>query len=131
MLLAIDNNAQACIIAPTEILADQHFKGLSVFAEAMGITIAKLTGSTKKKDRIELFENLANGKLQILVGTHAILEDPVVFKNLGLCIIDEQHRFGVAQRAKLWEKNQNIHPHILVMTATPIPRTLADRKSVV
>ncbi|RVU25050.1 ATP-dependent DNA helicase RecG [Sandaracinomonas limnophila] len=125
MLLAIDNKAQACIIAPTEILADQHFKGLSVFAEAMGITIAKLTGSTKKKDRIELFENLANGKLQILVGTHAILEDPVVFKNLGLCIIDEQHRFGVAQRAKLWEKNQNIHPHILVMTATPIPRTLA------
>jgi len=125
MLLAIDNHAQACIIAPTEILADQHFQGLSKFAEKMGIRMAKLTGSTKKKDRVGLFEDLANGDIQILVGTHAILEDPVIFKNLGLCIIDEQHRFGVAQRAKLWDKNKNIHPHVLVMTATPIPRTLA------
>ncbi len=125
MLLAIDNNAQACIIAPTEILADQHFQGLSKFAEKMGIRMAKLTGSTKKKDRVGLFEDLANGQINILVGTHAILEDNVIFKNLGLCIIDEQHRFGVAQRAKLWDKNKEIHPHVLVMTATPIPRTLA------
>lgn len=125
MLLAIDNHAQACIIAPTEILADQHFQGLSKFAEKMGIRMAKLTGSTKKKDRVGLFEDLANGQINILVGTHAILEDNVIFKNLGLCIIDEQHRFGVAQRAKLWDKNKEIHPHVLVMTATPIPRTLA------
>jgi ATP-dependent DNA helicase RecG len=125
MLLAIDNQAQACIIAPTEILADQHFQGLSKFAEKMGIRMAKLTGSTKKKDRVGLFEDLANGSIHILVGTHAILEDPVIFKNLGLTIIDEQHRFGVAQRAKLWDKNKVIHPHVLVMTATPIPRTLA------
>lgn len=125
MLLAIDNNAQACIITPTEILADQHFQGLSKFAEKMGIRMAKLTGSTKKKDRVGLFEDLANGQIHILVGTHAILEDNVIFKNLGLCIIDEQHRFGVAQRAKLWDKNKHIHPHVLVMTATPIPRTLA------
>ncbi len=125
MLLAIDNQAQACIIAPTEILADQHFQGLSKFAEKMGIRMAKLTGSTKKKDRVGLFEDLAKGNIHILVGTHAILEENVIFKNLGLCIIDEQHRFGVAQRAKLWDKNKSIHPHVLVMTATPIPRTLA------
>lgn len=125
MLLAIDNQAQACIIAPTEILADQHYHGLSKFATAMGIRLEKLTGSTKKKDRVGLFEDLANGEVHILVGTHAILEDNVIFQNLGLCIIDEQHRFGVAQRAKLWDKNKAIHPHVLVMTATPIPRTLA------
>jgi ATP-dependent DNA helicase RecG len=125
MLLAIDNGTQACLLAPTEILADQHFQGLKKFADLLGITIAKLTGSVKKKDRVEIHEGLESGSLNILVGTHAIFEDVVQFKNLGLCIIDEQHRFGVAQRAKLWDKNKQIHPHVLVMTATPIPRTLA------
>ncbi len=125
MLLAIDNGTQACLLAPTEILADQHFQGLKKFADLLGITIAKLTGSVKKKDRVEIHEGLESGTLNILVGTHAIFEDVVQFKNLGLCIIDEQHRFGVAQRAKLWDKNKQIHPHVLVMTATPIPRTLA------
>jgi ATP-dependent DNA helicase RecG len=124
-LLAIDNGAQACIMAPTEILADQHYKGLLKFADSLGIKLAKLTGSSKKKERQIIHEDLLNGSLKILVGTHALLEDIVQFKNLGLVIIDEQHRFGVAQRAKLWEKNKYIHPHILVMTATPIPRTLA------
>ena len=125
MLLAIDNGTQACLLAPTEILADQHFQGLKKFADLLGISIAKLTGSVKKKDRVEIHEGLQSGSLNILVGTHAIFEDVVQFKNLGLCIIDEQHRFGVAQRAKLWDKNKQIHPHVLVMTATPIPRTLA------
>ncbi|WP_044171884.1 ATP-dependent DNA helicase RecG [Flectobacillus major] len=125
MLLAIDNGAQACIMAPTEILADQHYQGLKVFADALGISIEKLTGSTRKKARTGIHEGLLDGSLKILVGTHALLEDIVQFQNLGLCVIDEQHRFGVAQRAKLWEKNKYIHPHILVMTATPIPRTLA------
>lgn len=125
MLLAIDNGTQACLLAPTEILADQHYQGLKKFADVLGITISKLTGSVKKKDRSWIHENLLNGQLHILVGTHAIFEDVVQFKNLGLCIIDEQHRFGVAQRAKLWDKNMTIHPHVLVMTATPIPRTLA------
>ena len=125
MLLAIDNGTQACLLAPTEILADQHFQGLKKFADLLGISIAKLTGSVKKKDRVEIHEGLQSGTLNILVGTHAIFEDVVQFKNLGLCIIDEQHRFGVAQRAKLWDKNKQIHPHVLVMTATPIPRTLA------
>lgn len=125
MLLAIDNGAQACIMAPTEILADQHYQGLKKFADLLGLTIAKLTGSVKKKDRVWIHEGLESGGLNILVGTHAIFEDVVQFKNLGLCIIDEQHRFGVAQRAKLWDKNKVTHPHILVMTATPIPRTLA------
>jgi ATP-dependent DNA helicase RecG len=125
MLLAIDNGTQSCLLAPTEILSDQHYQGLKVFADLLGIKIAKLTGSTKKKDRVGLLEDLASGDLHILVGTHALFEDVVQFKNLGLCIIDEQHRFGVAQRAKLWEKNKHIHPHVLVMTATPIPRTLA------
>ncbi len=125
MLLAIDNGTQACLLAPTEILADQHFQGLKKFADLLGISIAKLTGSVKKKDRVEIHEGLESGTLNILVGTHAIFEDVVQFKNLGLCIIDEQHRFGVAQRAKLWDKNKQIHPHVLVMTATPIPRTLA------
>ncbi|MHA8068325.1 ATP-dependent DNA helicase RecG [Aquirufa ecclesiirivi] len=125
MLLAIDNGTQACLMAPTEILADQHYQGLKKFADILDIQIAKLTGSTKKKDRQVLHEDLASGKLQILVGTHAIFEDVVQFHNLGLCIIDEQHRFGVAQRAKLWDKNKQTHPHVMVMTATPIPRTLA------
>lgn len=125
MLLAIDNKAQACLMAPTEILADQHFQGLKSFAESLGITIEKLTGSTRKKAREKIHANLLDGTLKIIVGTHALLEDIVQFQNLGLVVIDEQHRFGVAQRAKLWEKNKFIHPHILVMTATPIPRTLA------
>jgi ATP-dependent DNA helicase RecG len=125
MLLAIDNGTQACLLAPTEILADQHFQGLKKFADLLGISIAKLTGSVKKKDRVGIHEGLLDGTLHILVGTHAIFEDVVQFKNLGLCIIDEQHRFGVAQRAKLWDKNKAIHPHVMVMTATPIPRTLA------
>lgn len=124
-LLAIDNHSQVCFMAPTEILADQHYQGLKPFAEALGLNIDKLTGSTPKKDRQRIHETLQSGSLHILVGTHALLEDIVEFNNLGLCIIDEQHRFGVAQRAKLWEKNKQIHPHILVMTATPIPRTLA------
>jgi len=125
MLLAIDNGTKASSLAPTEILADQHFQGLKKFADLLGVSIAKLTGSVKKKDRVEIHEGLTSGTLNILVGTHAIFEDVVQFKNLGLCIIDEQHRFGVAQRAKLWDKNKQIHPHVLVMTATPIPRTLA------
>jgi ATP-dependent DNA helicase RecG len=125
MLLAIDNGTQACLLAPTEILADQHYQGLKNFADLLGVSIAKLTGSVKKKDRVEIHEGLTSGTLNILVGTHAIFEDVVQFNNLGLCIIDEQHRFGVAQRAKLWDKNKQIHPHVLVMTATPIPRTLA------
>ncbi|PQA56085.1 ATP-dependent DNA helicase RecG [Siphonobacter curvatus] len=125
MLLAIENEAQACLMAPTEILADQHFKGLLPFAEAMGLRMSKLTGSTPKKDRKVLHEGLLDGSIHIVVGTHALLEDIVQFKNLGLVVIDEQHRFGVAQRAKLWQKNEVIYPHILVMTATPIPRTLA------
>lgn len=125
MLLAIDNNAQACLMAPTEILSDQHYTNLKRFADLIGIKIAELTGSVGKKARRIIAEGLQDGSINILVGTHALLEDHVQFKNLGLCIIDEQHRFGVAQRAKLWEKNQNFRPHILVMTATPIPRTLA------
>ncbi|RYU96048.1 ATP-dependent DNA helicase RecG [Emticicia agri] len=125
MLLAIDNNAQACLMAPTEILSDQHYTNLKRFADLIGIKIAELTGSVGKKARRAISQGLEDGSIHILVGTHALLEDYVQFKNLGLCIIDEQHRFGVAQRAKLWEKNQNFRPHILVMTATPIPRTLA------
>lgn len=125
MLLAIDNNAQACLMAPTEILSDQHYTNLKRFADLIGIKIAELTGSVGKKARRAINEGLLDGSIHILVGTHAVLEDHVQFKNLGLCIIDEQHRFGVAQRAKLWDKNQNFRPHILVMTATPIPRTLA------
>ena len=124
MLLAVDNNYQACIMAPTEILANQHFEGISEMLEKMNIRIGLLTGSTKKKDRRLLHEGLLNGELNILIGTHALIEDTVQFKNLGLVVIDEQHRFGVKQRAKLWKKS-TIPPHILVMTATPIPRTLA------
>jgi len=124
MLLAIDNGFQACLMAPTEILANQHFVGLGELAARLGIEIRLLTGSTKTAARKEIHEGLENGALQILVGTHALLEDKVQFANLGLAIIDEQHRFGVAQRSKLWHKNE-IPPHVLVMTATPIPRTLA------
>ncbi|WP_304237072.1 ATP-dependent DNA helicase RecG [Jiulongibacter sediminis] len=125
MLMAIDSGAQCCIMAPTEILATQHFHGLREFAEALDLKIEILTGSTKKKERELIHMGLRDGSCKIIVGTHALLEDVVQFQNLGLCVIDEQHRFGVAQRAKLWNKNKEKHPHILVMTATPIPRTLA------
>jgi ATP-dependent DNA helicase RecG len=125
MLIAVGSETQAALMAPTEILADQHYKGLKVFAEKMGLEIALLTGSTKKSERVKIFEKLQSGELHILVGTHALLEDTVQFKKLGLAIIDEQHRFGVQQRAKLWNKNEDYYPHVLVMTATPIPRTLA------
>lgn len=124
MLIAIDNNFQSCILAPTEILANQHFKSIKELLSGLDIKIDILTGSVKTKDRKVIHEDLSSGKTNILVGTHAILEDIVKFKNLGLSIVDEQHRFGVAQRAKLWEKNSP-PPHVLVMTATPIPRTLA------
>ncbi|PWA07892.1 ATP-dependent DNA helicase RecG [Flavobacterium laiguense] len=124
MLLALDNGFQACLMAPTEILANQHFIGLSELAASLNINIKILTGSTKIAARRIIHEELENGTLQILIGTHALLEDKVKFKNLGLAVIDEQHRFGVEQRSKLWKKNV-IPPHILVMTATPIPRTLA------
>ncbi len=124
MLLAIDNGFQACLMAPTEILANQHYQGLKELLGSMEIKMALLTGSTKKSERTLLHNQLENGNMNILVGTHAVLEDKVQFKNLGLAIVDEQHRFGVAQRSKLWHKNE-IPPHILVMTATPIPRTLA------
>lgn len=124
MLLAIDNGYQACLMAPTEILANQHYNGLKALLGKMALTIEILTGSVKKSVRKGIHERLENGELHILVGTHALLEDKVQFKNLGLAVIDEQHRFGVAQRSKLWRKNQ-VPPHILVMTATPIPRTLA------
>jgi ATP-dependent DNA helicase RecG len=124
MLLAIDNGFQACLMAPTEILANQHFLGLSELAKTANINIQLLTGSTKTADRKIIHEALENGSLHILIGTHALLEDKVQFKNLGLAVIDEQHRFGVEQRSKLWKKNE-IPPHVLVMTATPIPRTLA------
>ncbi len=124
MLIAIDNSYQTCIMAPTEVLANQHLKSISMFLDGMGIEVALLTGSTRKKKREEIHEKILSGELKILIGTHALLEDIVKFKNLGLVIIDEQHRFGVAQRAKLWKKNDD-PPHVLVMTATPIPRTLA------
>ena len=124
MLLAKDNGFQSCLMAPTEILANQHFIGISELASEMDITIKILTGSTKTSERKIIHEALENGSLDILIGTHALLEDKVQFENLGLAIIDEQHRFGVEQRSKLWKKNI-IPPHVLVMTATPIPRTLA------
>ncbi|WP_297338038.1 ATP-dependent DNA helicase RecG [Algoriphagus sp.] len=124
-LIAISSGAQACLMAPTEILANQHYEGLKEYADLMGIKIALLTGSVKKSSRKIIHEDLVSGELKILIGTHALLEDVVQFKNLGLAIVDEQHRFGVAQRAKLWAKNENFYPHVLVMTATPIPRTLA------
>lgn len=123
MLIAIDNGYQAVMMAPTEILANQHFNSISKMITGMDVQVALLTGSTKKSARVKIHADLLSGSLNILVGTHALLEDTVVFNNLGLAVIDEQHRFGVAQRAKLWSKNHTI-PHILVMTATPIPRTL-------
>jgi ATP-dependent DNA helicase RecG len=124
MLLAKDNGFQSCLMAPTEILANQHFNGIAELAQKLNITIKLLTGSTKTAERKEIHKALENGTLDILIGTHALLEDKVCFKNLGLAVIDEQHRFGVEQRSKLWRKAQ-IPPHVLVMTATPIPRTLA------
>ncbi len=124
MLLAVDNNYQACLMAPTEILAQQHFKTLSSLLAGMNVPVRLLTGSIKAAERKKISKELEEGTLKILVGTHAVIEDVVQFKNLGIVIIDEQHRFGVAQRAKLWQK-ASIPPHVLVMTATPIPRTLA------
>lgn len=124
MLISIDSGFQAAMIAPTEILAQQHYNTVSQFLEGLPVTVSLLTGSTKQSERKPMFEALADGRMNIVVGTHALLEDKVVFKNLGIVVIDEQHRFGVQQRAKLWKKN-NPPPHILVMTATPIPRTLA------
>ena len=125
MLLAKDNGYQACMMAPTEILAQQHYAGISKLANPLGLVVGFLSGSVKGKKRKALLEKLIEGEIDILIGTHALIEDPVVFKNLGLAVIDEQHRFGVAQRAKLWKKNTDVAPHVLVMTATPIPRTLA------
>ncbi len=125
MLIAIGSGAQVALMAPTEILAEQHYRGLQDFAQALGLPIALLTGSTKKRTRRTIDDMLTAGTLPILVGTHALIEERVQFKNLGLAVIDEQHRFGVAQRAQLWEKNRQFPPHVLVMTATPIPRTLA------
>lgn len=124
MLLAIGNGYQACIMAPTEILAEQHLTTLRAFLKDMPLRVELLTGTVKGKRRQEILQALATGEIDILVGTHAIIEDPVMFSRLGLAVVDEQHRFGVAQRAKLWSKSEN-PPHILVMTATPIPRTLA------
>ena len=124
MLIALDNGYQACLMAPTELLANQHFKTVSRMLHEMNIGVFLLTGSTRKTERELLHEQLKNGELHMLIGTHALLEDTVQFNNLGLVIIDEQHRFGVAQRARLWKKNDQ-PPHVLVMTATPIPRTLA------
>jgi ATP-dependent DNA helicase RecG len=125
ILLVIGGDAQAALMAPTEILAQQHYTNLKKYADLMGISIALLTGSVKKSARKPIHEQLADGSLKILIGTHALLEEEVKFKKLGLAIIDEQHRFGVAQRSKLWQKNTDFYPHVLVMTATPIPRTLA------
>jgi ATP-dependent DNA helicase RecG len=124
MLIALDNGFQSCLMAPTEILATQHFNGLVELAKPLNINIKILTGSTKTTNRKIIHDELENGTLDILIGTHALLEDKVQFKNLGLAVIDEQHRFGVEQRSKLWKKN-DVPPHVLVMTATPIPRTLA------
>ena len=125
MLIAIGSEVQCAFMAPTEILAEQHFKGLQKQAKPLGIHVARLTGSTPTSERKLIHEGLMAGVITILVGTHALLEDKVKFKNLGLAVIDEQHRFGVAQRAKLWTKTKEVYPHVLVMTATPIPRTLA------
>lgn len=124
MLIAVDNGFQACIMAPTEILAEQHLATVQEFLNGLDVKVELLTGIVKGKKRKEVLEQLVTGEIDILVGTHALIEETVQFKNLGLAVVDEQHRFGVAQRAKLWAKNQN-PPHILVMTATPIPRTLA------
>lgn len=124
MLMATDNAKQACLMAPTEILAQQHFESLSAYSSALNLSVALLTGSTKAKEKREIIERIKSGELNMVVGTHALIESPIQFKELGMCIIDEQHRFGVAQRAKLWT-TYSTPPHVLVMTATPIPRTLA------
>nr|WP_293505118.1 ATP-dependent DNA helicase RecG [Prevotella sp.] len=124
MLIALDNGYQACLMAPTEILAEQHLQTIHDFLQGMDIRVELLTGIVKGKKRKEILDGLATGDIQILIGTHAVIEDPVAFHRLGVAVIDEQHRFGVAQRAKLWAKSEN-PPHVLVMTATPIPRTLA------
>lgn len=124
VLIALDNSFQTCLMAPTEILARQHYASINKFLDGMGLKVACLTGSSRAKERKKIHEQLLSGELDLLIGTHALIEDTVQFKNLGLVIIDEQHRFGVAQRAKLWKKNVS-PPHMLVMTATPIPRTLA------
>ena len=125
MLLACDNGFQACLMAPTEILASQHYASIVRMTEGIGLRVGLLTGSTKKKERAELSEGLLSGEIDILIGTHALIENGVRFHNLGFVVIDEQHRFGVEQRARLWSKNLQAAPHVLVMTATPIPRTLA------
>ena len=125
MLIAIDNGYQCCLMAPTQILAQQHYTGIMEMLEGTGVHVSFLTGSIKSKKRKQTLEALKDGTLDIIIGTHALIEDKVVFDNLGLAIIDEQHRFGVVQRAKLWNKNKKVAPHVLVMTATPIPRTLA------
>lgn len=124
VLMAVDNDFQTCLMAPTEILAQQHYRGISALLEKMDISVGLLTGNVKGKRRKEILSAALNGELHLLIGTHALIEDEVKFKNLGLAVVDEQHRFGVQQRAKLWGKN-TIPPHVLVMTATPIPRTLA------
>jgi ATP-dependent DNA helicase RecG len=124
MLIALDNGYQACLMAPTEILAEQHLQTIRDFLQGMDIRVELLTGIVKGKKRKEILDGLTTGDIQILIGTHAVIEDPVAFHRLGVAVIDEQHRFGVAQRAKLWAKSEN-PPHVLVMTATPIPRTLA------
>jgi ATP-dependent DNA helicase RecG len=124
MLIAIDNGYQACLMAPTEILANQHAESIAGYLKEMNLSVALLTGSTKTKARREIHERLESGEIDILIGTHALIEDKVQFKNLGFVVIDEQHRFGVEQRSRLWKKNDR-EPHVLVMTATPIPRTLA------
>src|SRR5690606_13009978 len=124
MLLAVDNGFQACLMAPTEILAKQHFQSIRELLQEMPVSVELLTGSTKSKERKSLLARLEQGEIHILTGTHAVIEDVVKFQNLGMVIVDEQHKFGVAQRARLWEKAA-VPPHVLVMTATPIPRTLA------
>ena len=124
MLMGVDNSFQACLMAPTEILAQQHFETISTYLEGLSVNVQLLTGSVKGTARKKILENILSGETQILIGTHALIEETVQFKNIGLVVIDEQHRFGVEQRSKLWEKNET-PPHILVMTATPIPRTLA------
>ena len=124
MLMAVDNGFQACLMAPTEILASQHYESISELVAPIGIHVELLTGSTRKRERERIHEGLLTGDVNLIIGTHALIEDTVLFSNLGLVVIDEQHRFGVEQRARLWKKN-NRPPHILVMTATPIPRTLA------
>jgi ATP-dependent DNA helicase RecG len=124
ILIALDNGFQTCLMAPTEILATQHYNSIKEFVGEMGVEVALLTGSVKTAQRKIIHSKLEDGSLDILIGTHALIEDKVKFKNIGLAVIDEQHRFGVAQRSKLWRKNLQ-PPHILLMTATPIPRTLA------